>query len=223
MKEKNNRKYIIGVGHPRCGTGYTASLLQKLGLDTGHEHYGSNGIVSWMAASCRSIVPWGQGVPFIEPDFQCFTIARSPINAIPSMVPEAYNLRSFGFRAQVIWEELQVDVTNAQILPQTNLGYSLGMWALWMNIALRRCPDHVFRVDRNEDLPLLAKYLGVGLPTSLTNINQNSRPSLRRNEFDINMFALFPQQLAALTLEMCLKLGYEAEHAKLIAIYDQHT
>ena len=39
---------ILAVGHPRCGTGYAASLLQQFGLDVGHERAGRDGLSSWM-------------------------------------------------------------------------------------------------------------------------------------------------------------------------------
>ena len=38
---------ILGVGHPRTGTGFTSKILSKWGLDVGHETLGKDGIVSW--------------------------------------------------------------------------------------------------------------------------------------------------------------------------------
>ena len=221
MVKDNVDNYIVGIGHPRCGTGYTASLLQKWGKDVGHEYHHQDGIVSWMIASNRSSVPWGDGVPIIKPNFKCFTIARSPIDAIPSMIPEASNLYSFGFRAQVIWQELGIDITNEKNVPQTEIGMSLGIWALWMKIVLNRSSKHIFRIDRDEDLPLLAAFLGLEPILNTDNIHLNSRPEIRDNNFKIENFSKFPVPLAKITLNMCLKLGYQEDHAKLIAIYEK--
>jgi len=41
--------YLV-TGCGRSGTGYMAALLQKLGLDVGHEVVGKDGLVSWYAA-----------------------------------------------------------------------------------------------------------------------------------------------------------------------------
>jgi hypothetical protein len=48
-KEGENCKYvpILGIGHPRTGTGYTSKILRKWGLDVLHENIGKDGIVSW--------------------------------------------------------------------------------------------------------------------------------------------------------------------------------
>ena len=51
-KEGDNCKYvpILGVGHPRTGTGYTSKILSKWGLNVLHENIGKDGIVSWFLA-----------------------------------------------------------------------------------------------------------------------------------------------------------------------------
>ena len=38
---------ILGVGHPRTGTGYTSALLKSWGLNVGHEVWDIDGIVAW--------------------------------------------------------------------------------------------------------------------------------------------------------------------------------
>jgi len=38
---------ILGLGHPRTGTGYTATVLNKWGFEIGHEDPKPDGIVSW--------------------------------------------------------------------------------------------------------------------------------------------------------------------------------
>ena len=44
-----HRHFLI-VGHPRCGTGFTAKFLQQMGFDIGHEKDGLDGLASWMFA-----------------------------------------------------------------------------------------------------------------------------------------------------------------------------
>jgi len=66
---KKGSKLILGVGHPRTGTGYTAKLLQSWGLDVGHEKMGEHGTVDWsLAPASKSI--WIGGVDFREWDWE---------------------------------------------------------------------------------------------------------------------------------------------------------
>ena len=44
-------KLILGLGHPRTGTGYTSNLLKTWGLDVGHEKMGADGIIAWQLVS----------------------------------------------------------------------------------------------------------------------------------------------------------------------------
>jgi hypothetical protein len=78
-------KLILGVGHPRTGTGYTAKLLQSWGLDVGHETLGNDGTVDW------SLVPGGkslwQDVDFKDYDWNYIIYCvRDPRMSIPSIV-----------------------------------------------------------------------------------------------------------------------------------------
>jgi len=86
---------ILGVGHPRTGTKYTAKLLQSWGLDVGHEEWKKDGIVAWQA-----LIPQAEGrikqsnrLPYmtqnlklelIQPKVIIHTL-RDPRTAIPSI------------------------------------------------------------------------------------------------------------------------------------------
>ena len=50
---------ILILGHPRSGTGYTASCFRAAGWEVGHEIIGRDGIASWMWAVNSDEVPWG--------------------------------------------------------------------------------------------------------------------------------------------------------------------
>ena len=43
-------KKILGLAHPRTGTGYTSNLLRSFGLHAGHEIMQKDGIVAWQLA-----------------------------------------------------------------------------------------------------------------------------------------------------------------------------
>jgi len=85
-KSKKGSKLILGVGHPRTGTGYTAKLLQSWGLDVGHEVMGEHGTVDWsLAAGEKSL--WSGGSDFREWDWQhIIYCVRDPRESIASIV-----------------------------------------------------------------------------------------------------------------------------------------
>ena len=47
---------VLVIGCGRSGTLYTATVLQLLGIDVGHELPGRNGMVSWWAFSGASVL-----------------------------------------------------------------------------------------------------------------------------------------------------------------------
>lgn len=85
-ESKKRSKLILGVGHPRTGTGYTAKLLQSWGLDVGHEVMGEHGTVDWsLAAGKKSL--WSGGADFREWDWQhIIYCVRDPRESIASIV-----------------------------------------------------------------------------------------------------------------------------------------
>lgn len=90
---KTNYK-ILGVGHPRTGTGYTASLLNHLGFKVGHEKLMDDGIVAW-----QMLLPFEHfdkvGLPWVKPigikwselsfDHVIYNV-RNPKDSIPSIL-----------------------------------------------------------------------------------------------------------------------------------------
>ena len=77
------RKFLV-TGSGRSGTRYTALLLSELGLDVRHESLGSEGIVSWYAATDSDAVPYGP--PSSRLVFRhVFHQVRHPLRVIPSL------------------------------------------------------------------------------------------------------------------------------------------
>lgn len=90
---------IVGIGHPRSGTKTTATLLQKYGLDVGHETIKKDGVVAW-----QLLAPYGP-YPYITDfnsrpkfDYLIYNV-RNPFDSIPSIVyTEDTKIPSFNFR-----------------------------------------------------------------------------------------------------------------------------
>lgn len=88
MGPKKIKKKILGLGHPRTGTGYTHTILNSWGLKVGHEKMQRDGIVAWQLVD--PIGPW----PFMKEikegdvyayDFIIYNV-RDPKTSIPSIV-----------------------------------------------------------------------------------------------------------------------------------------
>lgn len=136
-------KLILGVGHPRTGTGYTAKLLQSWGLDVGHEKMGEHGTVDW------SLSPGGkslwQDVDFNDWDWQhIIYCVRDPRMSIPSIVYTEDG--SIEFR-----KKNGVKVSGNPIVNAINSIYS------WDQLISKLEPNLTFRIEDQE--MILFNYL----------------------------------------------------------------
>lgn len=96
-ESKKESKLILGVGHPRTGTGYTAKLLQSWGLDVGHESMGEHGTVDWSLAPGEKSL-W-QGVNFKDFEWEhIIYCVRDPRDSIASIAYTENVEPSLGFR-----------------------------------------------------------------------------------------------------------------------------
>lgn len=87
---------ILGVGHPRTGTGYTSALLKSWGINTGHEKFEEDGIVAWQCLiskyeyRVRNVNRMPYMEEFIDLDKLEFEHVihsiRDPKTAIPSII-----------------------------------------------------------------------------------------------------------------------------------------
>lgn len=97
---------ILGVGHPRTGTGYTSKLLQNMGLDVGHETLMNDGLVAWQFIIPKAILnkdklPWfNEKIDHNNLKFETIIYnIRNPKTSIPSIINTEEG--SLGYRS--IW------------------------------------------------------------------------------------------------------------------------
>ena len=90
---------ILGIGHPRTGTGYTAKLLQIWGLEVGHEKILNDGIVAWQLLKSKGPYPYLEDI-FERPTFSYLIYnLRDPRHSLPSITfTENKNKLSYNFR-----------------------------------------------------------------------------------------------------------------------------
>lgn len=150
---KTNYK-ILGVGHPRTGTGYTASLLNHLGFKVGHEKLMDDGIVAW-----QMLLPFEHfdkvGLPWVKPigikwselsfDHVIYNV-RNPKHSIPSIL--GTENCSSRFRSQI------ADFTNVQNRTEQTIASIIG----FDSIIKEKYKKHlVYRVE--DQANLLRNYL----------------------------------------------------------------
>lgn len=193
--------FFVGIGHPRCGTGFTAHLLTSAGLSVGHEQVRQNGIVSWMLPAERYRNPYCEALGPLGDFRNIFCVTRSPLAAIPSIVPENNLAPSFRFRRDVLTAKFDETLPDAEADP-TRLLASVISYTLWFELCMSFLPQLIYRVDRPEDDALLSEY--VGRPVIRNDkIRRNSRPA-QRAEF-------VPDHLAALPRDWLLRIAVIAE------------
>jgi hypothetical protein len=208
-----NNSFVVGLGHPRCGTAYFSNLLSGSGLDVGHEKLRTNGIVSWMLVGGRGCVPWGDSLPLMQSHQKKILVARSPLSAIRSVMYENGVRRSFAWRASVIFEKTGIDILCPTIIPQSHLSLSVSSLTYWYELCLQEDIGFKFRVDVESDLSLLSSYLNLQLCSS-ESLNRNHRPG-NPHVFEIEMFQELPRRITTRFLELCHVLGYPDDAEKV--------
>lgn len=203
------KDFYVGLGHPRCGTGFTASLIAKNGLDIGHETVRQNGIVSWMLPGEKYDNPFYDAIGPLAPFKNIFLVARSPIASIPSIIPENLRGPSLRFRRIILKERLGRDPIGG-VGSASDITRAVASYVNWFELCLGFNPQLIFRVDHEEDDARLSDYLGCEIRRE-PGIHRNSRPDVRKKGFAPADLAEVPAPLLTRLEELARTLGYEAE------------
>lgn len=217
---------LVGLGHPRCGTGFAASLLQAHGLDVRHEEVGADGIVSWMQVAKRSAGPWGNTLPHYPEGAKVFLVARSPLGALNSVATENQQIRSIGFRSQLIWDRREVDlfVWTNQTAGEgiyDYFGWAVMSLAYWYDICLEENPEVIFRIEEAADDALLGELAGRHINREDKQVWQNQYGSHKKSgrlEYPITELHRVPKVHLAKLVDVTRRLGYP-EDAQTLATY----
>jgi|688.fasta_scaffold16893_3 hypothetical protein len=216
-------RVYIGLGHPRCGTGFTASLLQANGVDVRHEKVGPEGIVSWMQVAKRGPAPWGDTLTAYPPGAQIFLVARSPLASLDSVATENQQIRSIGLRSQLLWERRRVDLFAG---PNQTAGdgiYDFFGWAVaslawWYDICFDEKPEVVFRIEHAADDALLGRLVGRPITRAGKHVWQNAygpQKKSARLTFPVSELGRVPKQYLAKLIETTERLGYPEDAATM--------
>lgn len=225
----SNLKYaiIIGLGHPAMGTGFTSSLLKKNGLDVGHEVFGKDGMVSWMACvdDCLPNAEADRVSSIMLKESKLFAIVRSPINSVLSVVRENDIPNSLIWRRKHIKNETGYDIIpeidyrhidslerQAKII---KLKVAIDSMYYWYSIILDHHPEIIYRVDNIEDDNLLGEFVGSRIVRD-ENIWKNSSAladdTKTLDSYDIKL--LGPEHVSKL-LQMLGEFQYDKDYHRI--------
>jgi hypothetical protein len=197
-KKKAKTKKILGLGHPRTGTGYTAKLLQSWGLDVGHEKMGEDGTVDWSLAAGKSL--W-QDVDIKDFDWKHIVYCvRDPKATIPSLVYTEDNKEvSMNFRKE-----------NGVIVSANPIVTAINSITKWDRLISQLEPEITYRIeDDGQVLFEHLKSMGVGVEWSdrVLGKKQNGRPHKTWQEM-ISEFGELPVKSKIKINQYCRKYGY---------------
>lgn len=136
MKEK---KLILGLGHPRTGTGYTSKIMKSWGLRVGHEYMDKHGIVAWQFATEAHppIIAMNKFPTLCKYDWEFDTIVynvRNPYNSLLSIVAETYTLNWRGK-----WGNFEIT--------ENVLLNAIKSLLSWDNMIMSKNPTIIYRIE----------------------------------------------------------------------------
>lgn len=140
LGNKNIKKKVLGLGHPRTGTGYTHNIMNSWGLKVGHEEMKTDGIVAWQLVDANGPWPFIKGV---KPNdaYKWETIiynVRDPKDSIPSIVfSESQNEASVEFRSNT----LKIDLKGNRVESAINSILEFD------KLITARKPDFTYRIE----------------------------------------------------------------------------
>lgn len=201
LKGPEKRKIkILGLGHPRTGTGFTAKLLQSWGLDVGHETVGKDGIVAWQLAVDKG--PWPYMPKFennLAPEFIIYNV-RDPWTSIASIVfTENTKSQSTNFR-----------VKQGGVLESTNrVELAINSILRWDRLITAKQPHFIYRIeDQEKELFDFLKSNGLEIEYVPSEGKVNSRMHKGLQELENEKRTVRPSVKRKFN-DFCLKYGYK--------------
>lgn len=198
-KKEKASKLILGVGHPRTGTGYTAKLLQSWGLDVGHEVMGEHGTVDWSLAPGEKSL-W-QDVDFKDFDWEhIIYCVRDPRDSIPSIVyTENVRKVSETFRQK-----------KSNFYHHDNpIVRAINSLLEWDNLINNMNPNIIYRIEKDsKDLyEYLKQHTDVAWDESTIGTRYNQRNHKNWEEME-SEFLTVPRRYKNRLNEYCKRYGY---------------
>lgn len=167
--------------------------------------------------------PWGTTLPEYPDGTKLFLAVRSPVAAFDSVATENQQIRSIGFRSQLIWERCGIDIfAESQQTAGEGVydffGWAVSSLAYWYSMCLDQNPAVVFRIDRPSDDELLSDLVGRRIRRDDKDVWQNKYgPHKKSGRLNYSMaeLARVPKPHLNKLIEVANRLGYPEDAAVL--------
>jgi len=200
---------IIGIGHPRTGTGFTAKLLSILGLDVGHETVGKDGIVAWQLIKQQGPYPYIKNLSERPAYSYLIYNIRNPFNSLPSIVyTEDTKMPSFEYRQQEC--NIPLDKKN----PIDNAIISL---TYFDRLIKEMNPSLVFRIE-DQSHKLVRFFEKQDLEINHNSIIKKKVNRRKHPDFEqmINDFGDISNECKDMLQNYCMNYGYMKDYNLLV-------
>lgn len=203
--EKDTKK-ILGLGHPRTGTGYTSNLLRNWGLRVGHEVLQDDGIVAWqLSTNVKEELPFmGRCKDVYYDTFNWETTIYNLRNPKDSIVSISFTEKgSLNFRNKIANIEME----------KNRVSMAIKSILYFDEIILEKKPDIIYRIE--HDVDKLFNFLNSKYKISWTNLARiavNDKKNKRKHPDFIelkNEFENVPDDLKLKINNFCKKYSYE--------------
>ena len=201
---------ILGLGHPRTGTGFTSKTLKTFGLKVGHEELERDGIVAWQLVEENG--PWPWMVRFnkltdVRPDFDYLIYnTRNPKTSIPSMIysDDDHRFKAFDITSLEYRRSIGVPVSNNRV-EQAILSITT-----FDKIIESMNPDVVYRIE--DEYKKLYDFVNTKVKGNIRytepekNVNARNKKGIETLSDEMNKVRPFYRILIN---EYCDKHGYD--------------
>jgi hypothetical protein len=200
MAEKKQKIKILGLGHPRTGTGFTSSILNSWGLEVGHEKLERDGVVAWQLAVENGPWPYMTDFPNVESEILIYNV-RDPRTSIPS-IAFTENTKSIS---------LNYRLANGVLESSNRVEQAIHSILRWDRLITLRNPDFTFRIeDQSQDLFAFLQGKGFEIQWVESNQKVNARYHGRTIDKDLQTeFEKVRPSLRAKINDYCVRYGYE--------------
>ena len=140
----NRHKLVLGLGHPRTGTGHTARIMKSWGLRVSHEGMDLHGIVAWQLApdAAPPLIAMNRERKLFRNMYVYDAIVynvRDPFYSLPSIAfSEIYSLEWRSF-----WGNFKLQPNILTMAIESLLS--------WDNMIINKNPNITYRIEDQDD------------------------------------------------------------------------
>lgn len=204
---------ILGLGHPRTGTGFTSKTLKNFGLKVGHEELGDDGIIAWQLVEKNGPWPWMPKFSKLTDtrpahDYLIYN-TRNPKTSIPSII---YSEDKMKCKPLLSWNMTSLEYRRKIGVPISNNRVEQAILSIttFDKIIQSMGPDLVYRIE--DEYKKLYDFVNTKINSNVSytepakNINARNRKGIET--LSTEMDSVRPK-FKNMINEYCTKYGYD--------------